>query len=237
MTAPADLLPRLKRSFLFKGANPEAVQAIAAACHVRRAAKGAMLFAAGDEAHSFFFLIEGWVKLFRLSQSGEESIINVVAPGETFAEIAVFGKMGGRYPVNAEAVEDVMVLDIPRGVFIEKIKQDSDFALSLLAAIAMRQRHLVQQIEQVSARSAPQRIGTFLLKLCPQPLSRTAVTVNLPYDKSLISARLNIKPETFSRALAKLRDVGVETHGKQATLAKPAALCDFCECDPMDLFS
>jgi hypothetical protein len=32
------------------------------------------------------------------------------------------------------------------------------------------------------------------------------VTLHLPYDKTLIASRLGMKPETFSRALAKLKE-------------------------------
>jgi len=198
----------------------------------KRFEKGQDIFEAGAAADAFYLVVEGWIKLYRITRDGEEAIINIFAPGETFAEAAVFGP-ARRYPVNAQAVEKTAVLEIPRNVFVEKIKQDSEFALHILAAIAARQHYLVQQIEQVTVKSAPQRIGFFLLKLCP-PGQTGTVEIDLPYDKSLVSRRLNIQPETFSRALAKLKPCGVSMKGRCITIKDINRLAEFCDVEDRD---
>ena len=53
-------------------------------------------------------------------------------------------------------------------------------------------------------QSAPQRIGCFLLSLCPVDKERNIV-FHLPYDKTLIADVLGMKGATFSRALNILR--------------------------------
>jgi CRP-like cAMP-binding protein len=207
--------------------SAEKATLFAAKCPLKHYAKGTELFVMGDPAACFFFIVEGWVKLYRATREGEESIINIFAPGETFAEAAVLGPMQ-RYPVNAQAVEDTALLEIPRSLFVEMIRADSDFALSILGAISAKQRYLIQQIEQLTVREAPQRIGTFLLRLCP-PGSVHDVEVGLPYDKSLIARRLNIQPETFSRAFKKLEPHGVTLKGRIAAIADIQRLEAFCD--------
>lgn len=54
----------------------------------------------------------------------------------------------------------------------------------------------------------------------------------LPYDKVLIAGRLGMKPESLSRAFAKLRDQGVTIRQNNAAIADIAALRDFSEEDP-----
>lgn len=181
----------------------------------------------GDTAHSFFFIVKGWIKLYRISREGEETVINVFAPGETFAEAAVFGPMQ-RYPVNAQAIEDTTVLEIPRTFFVDKIREDSNFALSILGSISAHQRYLIQQIEQLTVKEAPQRLGAFLLRLCP-PEKNTHVQISLPYDKSLIARRLNIQPETFSRALKKLEAQGITVKGKDILIQDIEKLAVYCD--------
>lgn len=217
----------LGKSPLFAGMDEETLTFFAQRSHKKQYEKGSELFAMGDPAHSFFFIVSGWVKLYRVSRAGEETVINVFAPGETFAEAAVFGP-AQRYPVNAQAVEDVTILEIPRSLFVEKIKEDSQFALSILGSISARQRYLIQQIEQLTVKEAPQRLGAFLLRLCP-PGNGINVEINLPYDKSLIAYRLNIQPETFSRALKKLKPHGVAIQGKNITIRDTEALAVFCD--------
>ncbi len=53
--------------------------------------------------------------------------------------------------------------------------------------------------------------------------------VALPYDKSLIAMQLGMKPESFSRALAKLRILGVRTERNKVSLSDVAKLLAFCE--------
>ena len=100
----------------------------------------------------------------------------------------------------------------------------------MLGAIAARQHYLVQQLEQVTTRTAPQRIGAFLLRFCKkQKQDKEGWIVDLPYDKSVISTRMNIKPETFSRALAKLEPYGVRVDHKRIVITDTEKLADFCD--------
>jgi len=220
----------LTRNILFSGLPPEVLEGIVSESHRVQCKKGQELFAIGDHADAFFYVIEGWIKLYRLNREGEEAVIHVIAPGETFAEAAVFSPHR-KYPVNAQAVEDSSLLAIPRSSFIERITTNPDLALHILAAISARQRYLIQQIEQLTVKDAPQRIGTFLLHLCASNEAPPGgqIVVDLPYDKMLISRRLNIQPETFSRALKKLEACGVKADGHKVIIGDLNKLSGFCE--------
>ncbi len=219
----------IQKTALFHGMEPETVNELAGHCHQKKHSKGHQLFEEGDKADSFFVILRGWVKLFRVSRDGDEAIIHVFGPGESFAEAAVFRDQKS-YPVNAQAVTDVELVEIPHSFFMHKIEEDSRFALRILASISSRQHYLVGQLEQVTTRTAPQRIGAFLLRFCRKKDAHNGMmSVDLPYDKSLISTRLNIKPETFSRALAKLEPYGVESEKRCITIHDPETLAEFCD--------
>lgn len=221
----------IKKTTLFRGIDKSIAEEIAAKCKKRSFHKGQEIFSMGDTAENFYIVAQGWIKLYRISREGAETIIHIFGPGESFAEAAVFSQANA-YPASAQVVEDSTLIEIPRSLFVDKILGDSRFALSILSSIAARQHHLVQQLEQVTTRTAPQRIGAFLLRFCqnPDPTSSKSWTVNLPYDKSLISARLNIKPETFSRALAKLSPYGVKIGDQRSiTITDIHSLSEFCD--------
>jgi CRP-like cAMP-binding protein len=219
----------LGRNPLFSGLSPEILQGILSDSHEIHGKKDHELFTAGDKANAFFYVVDGWVKLYRINREGEETIIHIIAPHETFAEAAVFGHHR-MYPVNAQYVEDSTLISIPRAAFVERIATNPELALHILGAVSARQRYLIQQIEQLTVKDAPQRIGTFLLRLCQNTLGGEA-TVDLPYDKSLISRRLNIQPETFSRALKKLENYGVKADGRKMVINDLETLAAFCEVD------
>lgn len=223
------LAQAIKQTSFFSNTDPDTIQELAKQCHQKTFAKGRDLFAMGDQADAFFIILNGWVKLYRTSKEGEEVIIHVFGPGESFAEAAVFND-SKTYPVNAQAVEDANIIEIPRSFFIHKIEEDTRFALRMLGAIAARQHYLVQQLEQVTTRTAPQRIGAFLIRFCQkEKKGKDGWVVDLPYDKSIISGRLNIKPETFSRALAKLEPYGVALIGRNIVITNMAELAEFCD--------
>lgn len=227
-----ELLETIKKSPLFLTIDEETLQEIVEHCRKKKLYKGQELFAAGDTAENFYIILNGWIKLSRISREGEEVIIHVFGPGESFAEAAVFNDKK-KYPVHAQSIEDAEVIEIPRSFFIKKIEEDSRFALRLLGSISAHQHYLVQQLEQVTSRTAPQRVGAFLLRFCKRHAEDADGTtiVDLPYDKAIISTRLGIKPETFSRALAKLEPYGVTADKRSITIKSPEDLADFCDVD------
>lgn len=232
MIKKAPLAESLIKTPLFSSMDGDTASFFADRSHKKEFENGHELFAMGDHAKNFYYIINGWVKLYRLSRDGEETVIHVIAPGETFAEAAVFSPLQ-RYPVSAQAVENTTVLEIPRELFVEKIKENSDFALSILGAISARQRYLIQQIEQLTVKEAPQRLGIFLLQL--QPVNTQGdLNITLPYDKSLIARRLNIQPETFSRALKKLESHGVTNKGREIAIHDPSELARYCDIEFRD---
>lgn len=224
-----DVTELLKRTPLFSALAAPDISYFAKQAQKKRYAKGSELFSAGDRADVFFLIVDGWVKLYRMTREGGEVIINVFAPGETFAEAAVFSP-AQRYPVSAQAVEDVTVLEIARSVLVKRMRENGDLALQMLGAVSARQHFLVQQIEQIAAKSAPQRIGIFLLRLC-QPGQKKNALVHLPYDKFLVAKRLNIQPETFSRSWARLKAQGVSMKKRDVTISNVQALAEYCDWD------
>lgn len=226
------LIELLKKAPLFAGLSDAAVRYIAENSVHKHYQKGEFLFSMGDPATRLFFIIDGWVKLYRVNRDGEETIINIFAPRETFAEAAALSP-NRNYPVNGRAIEDTTVLEVPRSLFVDKINEDSNFALSIIGSIAARQHYLVQMIEHLAVKTPVQRLGCFLLRLCPSGVTEN-VEVHLPYDKALIARRLSIQPETFSRALKKLEPQGVITKGRTVTIKDTEKLCTFCDFEDRD---
>jgi CRP-like cAMP-binding protein len=221
---PADW--RIVRSTPLFGAMPQPVaQAMIGNHGVRVYEKGAMLFQQGEPADAFFLILDGWVKIFRLTPDGNEAVVGVFRRGETFAEAAIF--LAGRYPVNAEVVVTARLLKIDGETMRRRIREQPDLALSMLASCSHHLKFLVEQIEQIKLLSAPQRLADFLVRLC-NPAEKQC-SIELPYEKALIASRLGMKPESLSRALAKLRPIGVDVDRDHVRIDDVAALQAFVE--------
>src|SRR5688500_9563353 len=223
----ADLAPKLP---LFQQLAEPVLASLLATATVRSVERGTDLFVQGDPADRFFVVLEGWVKLYRVNRDGAEAVVTMVNAGESFAEAAMFAQ--GNFPVCAQAVSDLRLLSITSQAFARCVQADVRTAFAMLGSLSMRLRTLVQQIEQLQVQSAPQRVGSFLLKLCPPGQGNASFM--LPVEKSLVARRIGIQPETFSRALAKLRPIGVEVQGAVVSVADIDALREFCQEDLPD---
>jgi len=49
--------------------------------------KGEIIFSDGDEGDGFFVVVEGLVKIFKVSLEGKEQILHIYGPGEPFGRL------------------------------------------------------------------------------------------------------------------------------------------------------
>jgi CRP-like cAMP-binding protein len=204
----------ITRVAVFRGLKPETVQHIIAPATAVMLRPHELIMRQDDRATAFFIVIDGWIKIYRSTQSGEETVIDMMTTGDSFAEAVTF--TGDRYIATAEAVNTARVGRIPADHLIRCIRDSPDIALAMIASISQRMHYLVQQVEQLKAQSGVQRVAEFLASLSLAEQGHCALA--LPYDKILIASRLGLTPESLSRAFAKLRGVGVSINASQVNV-------------------
>ncbi|MGS1093959.1 Crp/Fnr family transcriptional regulator [Aquamicrobium terrae] len=230
--APSGLSPALRQiacqSRLFSTLPPELRAPLLDAARVTRHGRGTTIFHRGDTARSIHIVAEGWVKLYRIAPSGTEAVVGVMTRGQSFGEPIALRHAA--YPVSAEASTACRLIAVPATALLALLQSRPEAAISILASTFLHLQGLVEQIEQLKARSGAQRVAEFLLELCPE--GAESATVTLPYDKVLIAGRLGMKPESLSRAFARLREHGVTVQQSSAVIASVNALCDLANADP-----
>ena len=215
-----DDIRRLGQVHLFSGLVPDDLRKLLATSSTRRYPDHTTLFMEGDPADRFFVVMDGWVKLFRLSENGQEVVISVSSPGESFAEAAIFDN--NTFPVSAVAITDVRLLVVSAESLMRQLSENMDFTFNMLASMSRQMRRNVIKLHQMCSMSSTERLADFLIDLSNSHNGTARIT--LPLDKSLIAARLGMQPETFSRALAKLKTVGVQSVGHDVEIKDLNAL-------------
>lgn len=194
----------LAGSPLFSGLSPEELSRIAQTCTVTNHAKANMVFRVGDACDAFHIVVAGQVKLFLVSLAGQEKVVEIISPGQSFAEALVF--LDKPCILSAQALTDTVLVNVSkRGVFSE-IAQDPHFALHMLAGISRRLHGLIQDVEGYALQNGLQRLIGYLLRDVETATvdCQTTVTVALPASKATIASRLSLTPEYFSRVLHEL---------------------------------
>jgi CRP-like cAMP-binding protein len=193
----------ITRLAVFRGLKSETVQHIIAPATAVMLRPHELIMRQDDPATAFFIVIDG--KLYRSTSAGDETVIEMMTKGDSFAEAVAF--TGNRYIATAEAVSTARVGRIPADHLVRCIRGSPDIALAMIASISQHMHHLVQQVEQLKAQSGVQRVAEFLASLSLAEHGHCALA--LPYDKILIAGRLGLTPESLSRAFARLRNIGV----------------------------
>lgn len=210
---------------LFRGVPAELVNKFIAQASPHGYPKGRIIFMQEDEAERFYLLVSGWVKLFRETLDGEEAVIDVVDGGHLLGESVIFEN--DTYHCGAEVVEDAALVSMPLSLLKEAVETSTVMAKNLFTAMSRAKRLQTKELEHRTIQNAPQRIGCFLLRLIPKNTEKNIV-LHLPYDKTLMAARLGMKPETFSRALNRLRDeTGIRIRGASVEIDDVKMLSDY----------
>jgi len=210
-----DIALLLARLPLFQELSQEQLAEVVATCRERRLSKGEMLFQKGDMAKGFYMVVFGQLKLAFPSSQGNEKVVEIIGPRQSFGEAVMF--MDRPYPVFAEALLDSLLLHIPSVSVFELLARDPLFARRLLAGLSMRLHALVQDVESYSQRSSTQRVIGYLLQHCPQAETcEGSLEISLPTTKNIIASRLNLTPETLSRIFHDLSEHKlISVQGKQ----------------------
>ena len=180
---------------------------------------GSLIFPPGRTADCFFVILRGRVKLAKISAGGEQQILHLYGPGETFGEAAMWAS--GTFPASAEAIEDATLISIGRDALRTALAESPDLAMGMLASLSAKLREFNTLIEQLSLKNIPARLAGALLTMATQ---QDGCSVQLPCTKRELAARLGTAPETLSRALGKLKRARwIDVQGRRiALLDRPA---------------
>jgi len=208
-TEPFDIPRYLAMLPLFSNLEPEELERLAAGCTLRCFERGKLVFRHGEPCEAFHIVVVGQIKLFVLSPSGHEKVIELCGPGRSFAEALMF--TGMPYVVSAQTLSEVLLITIDKKVVMEEFVASPNFALRMLAGLSRRLHGLIKDVEAYALHSGVQRIIGYLLgeRIDESQTTSESITVSLPVNKAVIASRLSLTPEYFSRVLHELEVAGL----------------------------
>ena len=199
-----EIIDALRQSHLFSRLTDLQLQRVYRHAKIIQLEDGQLLFAQGETVRYFYLVLQGKIKLYRMSPDGQEKIIEIVPAGEVFAEALMFMDQPN-YPVSSAALSATVVVGIDARDFKAMLWDSVDTCLLLLGDMSFRLRKLVHEIDTLTLHSGTCRVASYLLQHAPDDQQ----CFDLDIAKSVIAARLSIKPETFSRIIKNLREQGI----------------------------
>ena len=211
---------------LFNGLPKDQLHAIKQIAVEKKVNKGEAIFSEGDEGKGFYVVLEGRVKIYKVSTEGKEQILHIFGQGQPFGEVPVFA--GQKFPANAQAISKGRVLFFPRTAFVALITENPSLSLNMLAVMASKLREFSVQIENLSLKEIPARLASYLIYLAEEQQSGEAVTLEI--SKGQLASMLGTIPETLSRIFAKLSGQGlINVQGPKIALLDREGLEDLAD--------
>ena len=167
----------------------------------RTFAANEMIFLEGEPSAGLWIVENGRVKAYKLSPEGQEYILHILGPGDTFNDIAALD--GAPNPVSTMAVTDVSAWVIATAVFSQALRADHEMALAVIQGLTGRIRFAAGRMEDLALHSVTARLAHFLLDQSEnQSLKHPAIT------RTLMANLLATTPESISRSLRILEKAG-----------------------------
>ncbi len=193
---------------MFSELREDELRQIAEHCRVQSCGKGGLLFHEGDPYRGLYVVLDGSVKIFKMSPDGKETVLHVLFPLQTLAEIPM--SAGEEYPAHAECLAESTVMFVEKQGFLSLLRQNPDLSLRMLAGLSKRLRQLASQLEDLTAHDVRTRLVHYLLEeYRVQKPGHLLPRIMLRISKSVLASQIGTTLETLSRTLRKLEDDGL----------------------------
>ncbi len=205
MLTDSENLKALRKHHLFNRLPEDLLNEVSCLAIYRKLDSCEALFHQGDIADRFYLLLNGKVKLTRVLFEGQEKLVEVIHPGQSFAEALLF--TGAKhYPVTCNALKTSNLISIDGWHYRRLLEEQPKICLDLLANLSIRLHQRLDEIDTLTVGNAGRRVVRFL---CQEQDESGSDQIHLSVPKRLIASQLGIQPETFSRILHRLINAGL----------------------------
>lgn len=160
-----NIIEILRKVTLFKSLSDENLSLISTFTEEKLIPEGKEFISQGDLAQSAYMILEGGVRVFRVSEDGDEITLAILGPGEVVGEMGIIDN----HPrvASVSTIKNTKVLSLKRSDFLEMLKNHPETAASLLQTLAERVEETDERFEDLFSKSLEERTLKTLEVLAP----------------------------------------------------------------------
>ncbi|MEN8935452.1 Crp/Fnr family transcriptional regulator [Planktotalea arctica] len=199
----------------------EQIRAILDHAVSRRADVGITVFNEGDAAERFFLLLDGTIRVAKVTPDGEQVTSLHIPAGQLFGIAPALGR--DAYPASAISASEVLFLSWPVSLWHSFIADYPGFATETYKTVGERVAEMNTRIMEMSTQHVEQRIARALLRLVKQSGKRTdeGIEISFPITRQDVSEMTGTTLHTVSRLLS-----AWEKDGLVSSKRKKIVVCD-----------
>ncbi|MGQ3489402.1 Crp/Fnr family transcriptional regulator [Roseovarius pacificus] len=185
------------------------VRAILDEATSRRYDEGKAIFREGFDADHFFLLLDGFVRVSRATETGEQVIVLHISPGQLFGIARALQRE--TYPATAIAAAESIVLSWPLRLWAPFIDSYPGFAAESYKTVGLRLGEIQASLTEMATKAVEQRVAATVLRMANQSGRKTedGIEIAFPVTRENIADMTGTTLHTVSRLLSGWQKQGI----------------------------
>lgn len=223
-------LPRLDESLLthlppFSRLDRRQIRTILDQAASRRYDAGVAIFEEGHSAERFYMLLDGYVRVIRITPTGEQVTALHIPAGQLMGIAKAIGRE--TYPATALTATESLALSWPMRLWDSFIADYDGFATETYKTLGLRLGEVQNRVVEMATQQVEQRVANALLRLINQTGRKIdgGIEIDFPITRQDLSELTATTLHTVSRLLSGWEKQGlVQSKRKRITVCDPHAL-------------
>jgi CRP-like cAMP-binding protein len=204
----------------FSKLDPKQIRTILDLASSRRYAVGASVFEEGYDAERFYLLLDGYIRVVRITADGEQVIVLHIPSGQLFGIAKALGH--DTYPATAIAATDSIALSWPTRLWDSFVAQYDGFTSESYQTVGARIGEMNARIIEMATQQVEQRIACALLRLINQTGRKvdSGIEIDFPISRQDISEMTGTTLHTVSRMMSAWEKQGFVESGRKRIIVR-----------------
>lgn len=186
----------------------------------QRIPQGEAVFRQGEIAHSFFVLLHGRLKVFKVTPDGGQIVVRFVNPGDLYGIAQALRRSD--YPATALALVDSVTLVWPNAVWDELVSAHPAFAGNVMQTMGQRLDEAHTRLRELSKEAVAVRVAHTLLRLVAQSgrEAQDGVVFDFPLTQQDIAEASGTTLHSVSRVFSTWESRGLVSVGRRRIVVR-----------------
>lgn len=202
----------------FAGLSGQELEALADSLEKRTFGKGMIIFHKGSPGQTLYIIESGKVRIFIISESGQEISVNIYGPGDAFGELALLD--GLPRSAGAVAMEQTVTFTLHRDDFLRHLEAHPRMARSIIEVLSTRLRYTTTYAESLAFLDVYGRVAAKLLELAERyGVQKEGIEIELRLTQAELASWVGTTRESVNKVLGTFREQGlIELEGRKITI-------------------
>jgi len=185
-----------------------------------RIPKGSAVFEQGETATAFYVLLNGRLKVVKVTPDGQQVVIRFVVPGDIYGIAKALNRQD--YPATATALVDSVTLAWDMAIWDDFMERHPTFARNVMQMMGQRIQEAHARVKEMSTEEVARRIAHAILRLVDQSgrQIKDGVLVDFPITHQDIAQVSGTTLHSVSRVLSAWEGAGLVTVARKKIVVR-----------------